>query len=494
MIYYCSEHFYIFYHTCLKYRLAADANAHYFYIVLFTHAITVKNRLSMEQEYWPENFPKQASISPHYREDTTSFLDIHRLQNQAHYGKIHNSSRRRTNRYTHNNIYSKNTPAVEHRARGSSDRDVEWFKDASIETTLVEFGNSQAMQVIDPTLARYISKKIEEFWSDADNKGFPGTLAKSTMRSDLCLLAENKYHVLAKSDGVRLMLSVFKNERDQGVSNVTDRSNTHRTINLTFTADVYKGIVMDGEMVKTNTDEYELQIFDCMVCRGESIVRKKYSERMQLARELVENNYKHFPRAPFRIVIKNPIPVSSVGDALGDGSGFHFPVDGCILVAEDEKYTSGKSKAVLKVKTHHTVDLLVRFEGKQIKLLTLNKGKLVVYQTLAPHATHLKNLSVSTFASLHNSIAECEFDQQIKKWIPLKLRTDKAVPNNLETVQLTLQNIEECIQASEVVAKLEQYDSEKDSDFILSSLQCAKKPTKRKTKKDSRKSMEIKLT
>ncbi|CAH6421139.1 Hypothetical protein UVM_LOCUS372 [uncultured virus] len=121
----------------------------------------------------------------------------------------------------------------------------------------VELGQSTAWRVIDPTLAEHLAECAHAAWAGQrlrprphQQNAFPGSLAASLMRDDMRLLNGNPYVVLPKSDGVRYLLSLFRDADDDTRAVLCDRSGSQLVVELQFRLCGFEGTVLDGELVR----------------------------------------------------------------------------------------------------------------------------------------------------------------------------------------------------------------------------------------------------
>lgn len=94
----------------------------------------------------------------------------------------------------------------------------------------------------------------------------------------------------------------------------------------------------------------------------------------------------------------------------------------------------------------------MNIEKKEITCLcVIDNGKLFSIQSPANFSFSILNkFGVSNEKMLIGQIIECLWDEKIKLWIPIQIRYDKDIPNNLYTYQQTIKSINENISPVEI--------------------------------------------
>lgn len=343
----------------------------------------------------------------------------------------------------------------------------EWARDVSIDYTKVEFGDSYSQRVIDPLISEQFDNKLASLWHTG-KYGFPGSLAVSVLRSDFEAFKNNQYHILPKSDGTRYILHAFTNDSSDPIVDMFERAGCHHIISASFIKRVFQGTILDGELIKTKTGKCEYQVFDCIASCGILMVDRLYSERLVEAHRLISKYYRYSPNDPFMITAKEPLTPSKARlcmalDSTDEEYPLQYPIDGLILVSETAPYQSGRDQGLFKYKKteDHTVDFHTRiWEKKEFlksstwmcDLHIIDNGKRQCVQTFSLEPKHLETLGVDSPSLLNNAILECVWSLQTQRWEPRKQRFDKQIPNNLKTLNLTCQNINENISIKELLS------------------------------------------
>jgi hypothetical protein len=334
----------------------------------------------------------------------------------------------------------------------------EWAKNVSIDYTKVEFGNSYAQRVIDPDISSLFGTKLSELW-DSGKYGFPGSLAASILRSDFETLKTKKYHILPKSDGTRYILHAFTNDNLDAIVDMFERTGCHHIISTSFIKKVFQGTILDGELVKNSGGQYEYQVFDCIASCGALMVDRPYSQRLTEAQRIISSCYRYSPNDPFIIRVKKPFTpqeaiLCMVLEATDQDYPLNYPVDGLILVSENDPYRSGKDKSLFKYKhmKDHTVDFHAKVRTWICDLYIIDDKRRKCVQTFDLGPDDLERLGIDSPIFVDNSILECIWSNSKNRWEPRKQRFDKHIPNNLETLDLTCQNIRENITIKELMS------------------------------------------
>ena len=118
-------------------------------------------------------------------------------------------------------------------------------------------------------------------------------------------------------------------------------------------------------------------------------------------------------------------------------------------------YMPGIDRKLYKVKYRHlnTVDMQVSVTEKSkdtIRLTAIDPDPKspshvsnVQNEKVTPDL--LKRLNVKNALHLDSRIVECQWSQEKVRWVVEKLRSDKSLPNNIDTIAKTLRNIQEYI-------------------------------------------------
>lgn len=382
-----------------------------------------------------------------------------------------------------------------------NDPDVEtcpsYFLDCTIEIVKISMCNKLVRKVVSPNVVQMLCGHISKYMGSSHI--FPGCLAMSILRSDLQKLASEKYVLLPKTDGVRYIMYLFRDRFGGYVCGMYERSGSHYNVHLTFDDKIYDGTILDGELVQCDDGTFEYQIFDCMVFANDTLMERSYIERMSFPNLMIENDmYEYKKHDPFKVIVKqcitkqqarsmfetidrrhmseynmdkssNVVPLNreNIERNEQDNSMVKYPTDGLILVCNSAPYRVGNYNKLFKFKvgTNHTVDFKVNvietksIDGYSKKELSMNitQDKTLIECCRIPVTKEtLLSIGVSSDAALDKSIVECAWDEANNGWRLFKVRKDKLFPNNIDTYNLTMQNIKENIVLEELLEHLKE--------------------------------------
>jgi len=77
-----------------------------------------------------------------------------------------------------------------------------WFELCKMNTFTIPFGNTNAERIGDIGLKIHYTNIFQSLWKEKMN-GFPGTLAKSCLKSDFEFIVKNDWYLFPKTNGVR---------------------------------------------------------------------------------------------------------------------------------------------------------------------------------------------------------------------------------------------------------------------------------------------------
>jgi hypothetical protein len=268
-----------------------------------------------------------------------------------------------------------------------------------------------------PDMEDDIKKFIQLKWDSTNIERFPGPQPVSIEKKHLPLLAQNRYMVCEKTDGVRHFLVCFTDSCNRKICAVVNRSFDYTLYPLTIPRDT----LLDGELI-----DDEFIIHDAVCIQGEDLREKSLIERLKKAEALT----KIIIPSKIRVRCKHMYHYKDMSKlVLGDKT------DGVIFTPIDEPVRMGTHRSLFKWKPLEkiTIDFLIKSGNFCIQ----HESKLLAVQK----DQELKE----------EGIFECEFSGD--KWILIKRRTDKSHPNNKRTYERTLVNIKENIQFCDLVPK-----------------------------------------
>jgi hypothetical protein len=317
------------------------------------------------------------------------------------------------------------------------------------------FAGGKGWRVINPSIHAYFVDCINRHYrmkAHAEHNPAPNPV--SLMRADMDRLERHPYGVSPKSDGVRyLMLLVASGTQRHAL--MIDRGYSIYGVEMSFAESAYarEGSLLDGELVQAMDGSWRYLVFDCVSVEGKSLYEvRKYLERLDAARFIVDRLYQRNINDPFLIEVKRFYPLRNLPKLLNDLPHLDHPYDGLLFTPLQESVRTGKQNSLLKWKPArgHTIDAAAVLEGDLVHLQLQDGRNRVDWAVLqgAP-AAECRALGLGP----HNQgvIVECAHDPQTDGWRVLRLRNDKAEPNALYTASRTLQNIEENIVVEELL-------------------------------------------
>lgn len=368
--------------------------------------------------------------------------------------------------------------------------DFEWIEGANIRVLRIKFADGFSQRIIDEELhegfrsitENLLMKNMNQYeklgYGNSIESGFPGSLAVSILKKNLLDLSRFPYRILPKTDGTRFFLCfvTIGKELNQ-MCYAINRSNEYHLLEMHgFSFEVYKGTILDGELIKNNSGKFEFQIFDCIVYCGERISNLPHEKRLgglsNCFKFLTEENQ---TKNPFYITCKEYLTIEQAIELKYGSNTLSYDTDGIILIDSSRNYIFGKDVYLFKLKFSHTIDFFVEIsKSKDPKFNTLkapweysyftfmrgSSPKLQIRNIIPDdwlkyfqdeHHSYIKQ-DIST---MNASIVECIWIQEKKLWYPYRIRTDKSYANNEETYNLTLLNITENITFKELINNLQ---------------------------------------
>jgi hypothetical protein len=272
---------------------------------------------------------------------------------------------------------------------------------------------------------------------------FPGPNPVSIERADYPKFRSQPYHITEKTDGVRALMMIADVQDVHHVV-IFDRTLTpyHFPIKEMPRA-LYQGTVFDGELVYDKLDSRWVYLcFDAINVAGVPIFHLPFSERLQIISTSLRF-YKDTPSSdPGIIRPKLFMPfvreIEPAFVAHVDSMRQRYNVDGVIFQPELDRVIYGRHDNLMKLKTVHSVDFLVKNGKLNIFDETTRRNK-VIGMPMGPRA-HL---------ATEGAIVECVLNDD--QWHVLHVRDDKTTSNNKFTLDKTLLNIKERLTLRDVL-------------------------------------------
>lgn len=317
-------------------------------------------------------------------------------------------------------------------------------------------------QVTNPYLLNVIRERVLDMYRlPRDLVYFCGALPVSLMRKDLDSLRTMEYLVAEKSDGVRHLMLFFRHN-DESHAVFIDRGNRVYRTAYKFSSHLRDGLgtLVDGELLwEKGGLSYYVHDIVC-VCGKVEVAFEKYTERLYHVRELLRwhvfapddsrlDNITFLPKQVFPLrelshVLENVIP------------NLHHRSDGLIFTCNTLPHEGKKDTFLFKYKRpkDHTLDLqLGPCVGENtFQLLTWDTHVTHVFETVTLPRTKWTAVGVHSPMAQQGCILECAYDFDNAKWVPVNIRLDKVKPNDVSTIQLTLETMLESLTIEELLS------------------------------------------
>ena len=142
-----------------------------------------------------------------------------------------------------------------------------------------------------PDFKNNVKKNIE----DIGNFDLKGSYYNFLNKKTIYNLKNNKSYISLKSFGKRHILFLTKIKNKNGEKNysifINKKNDDFIICKLKFNESVFNGTLLDGELVKNNEGNWIFLIDDIPYYKGESIITSKLSDRYELLKNLIDNEY-----------------------------------------------------------------------------------------------------------------------------------------------------------------------------------------------------------
>lgn len=325
---------------------------------------------------------------------------------------------------------------------------------------------------------------------------FPGSNPASIGKADLEALRERPYLVGLKTDGVRYIL-LLTMDRGEPRAIMVDRKMSMYEIEVWAPISFFESeTVLDGELCWERVRGGGLQmiflVFDTARIR-ESLLHSPFSHRLEqihrhmlsdvpagvtmdssvLERLVLEEDKLFVASADMRIAPKKFVP-PPLARQLWEGRGLSLHKnDGLILVdADSEVQKTGTDRRCFKWKpaSDISVDVLV---DAQRRVYAFDGGDLVRLEKVRSRPLRIAENDIFVIHEPRKDVVyECSIaiapadgfadgsngggvsSQEVITLFPIRIRNDKTTPNDIKTISLTVDNVEENIQAEEICERL----------------------------------------
>ncbi|KAG5550417.1 hypothetical protein RHGRI_015392 [Rhododendron griersonianum] len=298
------------------------------------------------------------------------------------------------------------------------------------------------------------------------NSQFPGSHPVSLNRDNLQLLRQRYYYATWKADGTRYMMLITMDG-----CYLIDRNFSFRRVQMRFPCKsgnealaekTHHYTLLDGEMIIDTLPDSQKQerrylIYDLMAVNHVSVVERPFNERWKmLEREVIEprnherqhiyqsrNPHYRYDLEPFRVRRKDFWLLSTVNKLLKEFiPRLSHEADGLIFQGWDDPYVPRTHEGLLKWKypEMNSVDFLFERVDDRQQLFLHERGKKKLME-----GNRVKFSDDSDPASFSGKIIECSWVSEEDMWVCMRVRTDKATPNDFNTYKKVMRSIRDNI-------------------------------------------------
>ncbi|TVY89000.1 mRNA-capping enzyme subunit alpha [Lachnellula willkommii] len=351
---------------------------------------------------------------------------------------------------------------------------------------------------IDGQLLRHMQSEVASLL-DRPNNSFPGAQPVSFARKHLEELTRQDYYVCEKSDGMRYLLYLTRDEHEEEAQYLIDRKNDYWFIpknGLHFPVPrhvegFHTDTLIDGELVLDKLPNGGVQpkylVFDCMLLDGNSLMNRTLDKRLAYFKERIYDPYKdllvNYPEEkPYMhfIMEMKQMQFSYAIDLMFGKILPHLPHgnDGLIFTCRMSDYKFGTDQNILKWKpeAENSIDfrMTLDFPTKQPDEQDIAEGykePYVDYDAMPVcnlHVHHgdshretwygemyIENDEWERLKSLeeplNDRIVECYMDSQ-KRWRYMRFRDDKTNANHTTTVDSVIESIMDRVTKQDLMA------------------------------------------
>lgn len=350
-----------------------------------------------------------------------------------------------------------------------------------------EKAQGQLLRILQNEVANLLSR---------DTSRFPGAQPVSFAAKHLRELVQQDYYVCEKSDGIRCLMYLTKNNNDTELTYLIDRKNDYYWVqNLHFPLpesepSFHINTLIDGELVNDREPDGSIQlrylVFDCLTLDGNQLLHRTLDKRLAYYRDKVFEPYcalyKKYPEErqylPFVVDFKKmekaygiEMLFRSILPNLPHGN------DGLIFTCRNTPYKPGTDPNILKWKpvNENSVDFRLDLEVPFCEPDSEDEQNGVTDSYPDYSVMPGFRLSVSEDASrmlpwgsmfvtpseweelkmlnrpLDEAIVECYQDDS-HRWRFMRFRDDKRDPNHVTTVNSVMESIKDRIEENDLIA------------------------------------------
>ncbi|KAF1866515.1 hypothetical protein Lal_00017898 [Lupinus albus] len=297
---------------------------------------------------------------------------------------------------------------------------------------------------------------------------FPGSHPVSLNRDNLQLLRQRYYYATWKADGTRYMMMITGDG-----CYLIDRKFLFRRIDMRFPCRYSNGdtpernhhyTLLDGEMIidldpQTHKQERRYLIYDLIAINQVSLTELPFYERWKLLeKEVIEprnmeretlsksiNPHYRYDLEPFSVRRKGFWFLSTVSKLLDKFiPQLSHSADGLVFQGWDDPYVPRTHEGLLKWKypEMNSVDFLCEVgAGNRPLLFLFERG----VKKLMEGSSVILQGDASDISSYSGRIIECSWDPVEHHWICMRVRIDKATPNDINTYRKVMRSIRDNI-------------------------------------------------
>lgn len=302
-------------------------------------------------------------------------------------------------------------------------------------------------------------------------------------RTNMNRLQDSEYMVAFKADGIRYVL-VLCMYRSRPLACMVDRSGAMFSLHILAQATHFQNTsVFDGELCACTTGQnvYDFLVFNALIDQGAILYNKSYTTRLTHVR----NNYAPHPvasqeRSRFRMYIFARSPrLNMVRKEYDRAENMRamlhsltprYKYDGFVFTPAQDPVRPGRNEALLKFKTDNPIDVLMILETNGcMNLLVDDNGTNVPLESVVDTPINFEStpefeemchdseiyrqtFDVGCFCQVVELSCTVRHSRLILRYV--RLRPDKDGPNNVVTVQRTIQTIRDNIALDEIYVLL----------------------------------------
>lgn len=344
----------------------------------------------------------------------------------------------------------------------------------------------QPLMVTDTGFVANVKKMVLRMYDLPDTmEYFCGALPCSLMRADLRCFQDMEYLVAEKTDGVRNLMLICR-DHERVYTLLVDRGFRFYYTDVKFSDYLRQGLgtLLDGEIIWEPTG-FKYYVHDIVCLAGKPhVATQPYRQRMEQVTNILR--WACFPpdpesRAPLQLQLlpKQLYPMKDLGRVWHEIiPRLAHRSDGLILTPDKIPHTGKKNKLMFKYKepSDHTIDLQLDrrldhsvgdVEGMDSRQDGLGPPypayQLQTWDTRDRHDFCAVSMSPERWAQLgftpetggpdghRGAIVECRYNEDRVMWVPVAWRTDKLVPNDVHTVQRTIETMIESLTVEELL-------------------------------------------